>query len=74
MPLALNSALSVWQSMRRAAIAAACECCAALPRIAAVDAVTRIVPLPRFSMYGHTLAAVRNRAKVAMRQPRSNTL
>ena len=73
-PLAPYSALRVWQSMRRPAMAAACECCPSLPRIAAVDEVTRIVPLPRFSMSGQTLAAVRNSPKVARRHPSSNTL
>ena len=43
MPCDPYSAFNDWHSIRRPPIAAACACCPALPRIAAVDAENRAV-------------------------------
>ena len=45
-----------------------------LPRTAAVAEVTRIVPLPRSCISGHTADASRNSPNVPMRQPISKAL
>ena len=60
--------------MRRPPIAAACECCPAFPRTAAVDEVTKTVPFPLVSISGQTADAVLNNANVAILHPNSNIL
>ena len=74
MPFGPNSALRLWQSIRRPPMAAACECWPPLPRTEAVEEVTSSVPWPRATMPGNTEDASRNSAKVASRQPISNAL
>jgi hypothetical protein len=57
-PLGLSSAAMLCDKLFRAAIAAACACCPAFPRYAAVAEVKMIVPHPRAAMCGETSFAM----------------
>ena len=72
MPLAPTSAFKLWHNIRRPAIAAAWECCPSLPRMAAVEDVTKKHPLPFWSIPGIAACAARKSPRQAIRQPSSN--